>query len=225
MPRSPKIGGRHIGDSVHFFFFNQAGLGTKSWSSRLQNPQTRSSNEGPPSAKFGRPRTKADRFAGGSTTNPYQTKPRTVLPGDRGWEPTGLRQTPARSPHPPESALDHVQSQGQRVSPGGCRSPPKTDTLGPRGRGEEVPAILCPKTLASLEPPPPPSIIVPCVTNGLGFARTRADGPPKGQANPRGARARRLQQLLCPIRRLPPKRVAPRPSLASCTCLPQNSEF
>jgi hypothetical protein len=72
-----------VGNKIHeiacfgvgfFFFFNQAGLGTKSWSSRKKNP-TQAVDEEPPQARFGRPRNKADRFAGGSTSNPAKPTP------------------------------------------------------------------------------------------------------------------------------------------------------
>ena len=60
-------------------------------------------------------------------------------------------------------------------------------------------------------------IICLCETNGLEFKK-RSPGPkPLHGRKPSGrkrTRARPLHQILCPVRRLPPKRVAPHPSLA-----------
>ena len=145
----------------------------------------------------------------------------------------GTAQRPAANPCPEPSSAGSALKRpvtGRRASPGGCRSPRRSGgpILGVR-RGEKVPAILyTPRGPAMPLAPPPPPHYMPCVTVGPGLIRNpgRLPAPSKGlHADPTGARARRLHRLLCPIRRLSPKRVAFRPSLASCTCLSQNQNF
>ena len=49
--------------------------------------QHKAVDEEPPSARFGRPRNKADRFAGGSTSKPCQTRPGGFVTETRVGEP------------------------------------------------------------------------------------------------------------------------------------------
>ena len=90
------------------FLFNQAGLGTKSWSSRYRKTSTQGRRRGTPHGPIWPAPGQSGPIRRGLYIKPSQTRPGGVLLGGPCWGPdsytTGLRRAPARIPHPPESA-------------------------------------------------------------------------------------------------------------------------